>query len=497
MSTAIAPTAAAPAAPPGGRADRFPPQIKYIIGNEVCERFTYYGILSILELYLVGRMECSKPDATKTVHLFGAAVYFLPLLGGWLADRWWGRYWTILRLSLFYCLGSAVLAPFEGNRLALFIGLTLIALGAGGIKPCVSTFVGDQFEADQQHLLTKVYGLFYWAINLGAAAGPFVIPWVHTHKNYGWAFGVPGFAMALATLFFWLGTRHYVRHPPAGAGSRLPFLGVIGCALRSRFRGLGILAKERGQDARATERGPGLLPNEDGRDAQAGFLDAARARYSREDIEGTRAVLGILRIFVTVPMFWALFNQVNSTWVLQASRMAPFHALNAETMQGVGAVLVMVWVPLLTLWAYPLAERLGLRPTRLRRMSAGMVLGAAAFLLCGLLQAWLDHGHSLSILWQLAPYVVLEAGEVMLSATALEFAFTQAPPPCKSIIMSFWLMTIAAGHFLIFAFTDLNQRFVRAKGPSEFCFYAVLMLAVAALFMVLAARYRERPPQRQ
>jgi POT family proton-dependent oligopeptide transporter len=85
----------------------------------------------------------------------------------------------------------------------------------------------------------------------------------------------------------------------------------------------------------------------------------------------------------------------------------------------------------------------------------------------------------------------------MLSATALEFAFTQAPPPCKSIIMSFWLMTIAAGHFLIFAFTDLNQRFVRAKGPSEFCFYAVLMLAVAALFMVLAARYRERPPQRQ
>jgi POT family proton-dependent oligopeptide transporter len=95
-----------------GKSDRFPSQIKYIVGNEACERFSYYGMMSILELYLAKRMAMGSESATETLHLFGAAVYFLPLLGGWLADRWLGRYWTILSISLFYCLGHGTLALF-------------------------------------------------------------------------------------------------------------------------------------------------------------------------------------------------------------------------------------------------------------------------------------------------------------------------------------------------------------------------------------------------
>src|SRR5271168_1748443 len=120
----------------------YPSQIKYIIGNEVCERFSYYGMLGILELYLAKRMNMGGDDATTIQHLFGTAVYFLPLVGGWLADRWLGRYWTILTISLFYCLGHGTLATSEGSKAGLFVGLTLIAIGAGGIKPCVSAFVG-------------------------------------------------------------------------------------------------------------------------------------------------------------------------------------------------------------------------------------------------------------------------------------------------------------------------------------------------------------------
>lgn len=167
--------------------------------------------------------------------------------------------------------------------------------------------------------------------------------------------------------------------------------------------------------------------------------------------------------------------------------------LNGETMQGSGAVLVMIWVPILTLVVYPFLERRGWRPTALRRMSLGMLLGAASFVGCGLIQARMDRGATLNIAWQLLPYVVLEAGEVMLSATALEFAFEQAPKQLKSIIMSFWLMTIAGGHFLIAVFTNLNDRFVHARGASEFYFYAVLMFFVAGIFIFIATRYRERP----
>jgi POT family proton-dependent oligopeptide transporter len=459
------PAASAPPAPPGGEPDRYPPQIKYIIGNEACERFTYYGLMGILELYLVNRMTMGEAQATQTLHLFGTAVYFLPLLGGWLADRWFGRYWTILSISLVYCLGCGGLALFEGSPTALFLGLALIAVGAGGIKPCVSAFVGDQFGPEQQHLLPRVYGWFYWAINLGSAGGFFIIPWVHTRASYRWAFALPGAAMALATLFFWRGTKYYVRRPAAPPNERLHLVPVILYAL-----------------ARCLGRKPGEK-----------FLDPALRHFPPQDIEGARTVLGILGIFASIPMFWTLFNQVNSTWVLQGKNMAPFYWLNGETMQGAGALLVMIWVPILTLWIYPLAERLGLRPTPLRRMSAGMALGAAAFFISGLIQARMDRHAALSILWQLAPYTVLEAGEVMVSATALEFAFAQAPSQLKSVIMSFWLMTIAAGHFLIAVFTYLNQRFVNAKGASEFWFYATLMLAVAAIFIAVARRYRQKP----
>jgi POT family proton-dependent oligopeptide transporter len=353
---------------------------------------------------------------------------------------------------------------FEGSRAGLLAGLALLAIGAGGIKPCVSAFVGDQFGPQQDLALRKVYGWFYWAINLGAAAGFFIIPLVRDRAGYSCAFGVPGIFMGLATLIFWLGTKHYVRQPPQRA-----------------HEGAGLL--------RVTWY---VLTHHRERKAGQSLWDVALARFTPDEVRAARAVAGMVMVFATVPMFWALFNQVNSTWVLQGKKMAPFHLVDGETMQSAGAVLVMIWVPILTYGVYPLLERSGIQPTPLRRMSAGMVLGAVSFVICGFIQSRMDQGATLSVLWQLVPYIVLEAGEVMLSATALEFAFSQAPERMKSIIMSFWLMTIAGGHFLVAVFTNLNKNYVKAQGAAEFYFYAGLMLVVAAIFIFLATRYRER-----
>lgn len=463
--TTIQPKAASDA----GQSDRFPPQIKYIVGNEACERFSYYGMLGILQTYLATRMGMSAEHATIRLHLFGTAVYFLPLLGGWLADRWIGRYWTILSISLFYCLGHGTLALFEGNLTALYVGLALIAIGAGGIKPCVSAFVGDQFGPNQDRALTRVYAWFYWSINLGAAAAFLIIPWVHTSFGYSWAFGIPGIFMALATVVFWMGTKHYVRKPPAAKLEKRPgFFDVAFYACTHQ-----------------NERKPGQK-----------FLDVARARYSEAEVEGAKAVIGILGVFITVPVFWALFNQVDSTWVTQGNKMTPFYVfdykVDGERMQAAGSILVMIWVPILTYIVYPSLERLGILPTALRRMSAGMVLGAVSFVISGALQWYMDRGTTLNVAWQLVPYIVLEAGEVTLSATALEFAFSQAPPAMKSIITSFWLMTIAGGHFLVAVVTNLNENYVHARGAIEFWFYAALMFVVAAIFIVITMFYRDR-----
>ena len=432
---------------------RFPSQIKFIVGNEACERFSYYGMLSILTLYLKNVLAMGESGAKEAAHLFMTAVYFMPLLGGWLADRWLGRYRTILIISLFYCLGHGALALFEGNRTGIFIGLALIAIGAGGVKPCVSAFVGDQFGPNQSEALTRVYGLFYWSINIGAALGFALIPWVRDQAGYSWAFGVPGIFMGLATLVFWLGRKHYVRPPPNRSDS-----------------------------------GPGVF-----RIWWSLLQKRAAGRFTDEQIEGAKTVGRILIIFASVPMFWALFNQVFTTWVLQGEKMTPFFLLgykvDAERMQSAGAILVLIWVPILTLLVYPAAEKLGLRPTPLRRMAVGMLLGAASFVISGLIQAAIDRGQTLSVAWQVAPYIVLEAGEVMVSATALEFAFAQAPASIKSIIMSFWLMTMALGNFLVALVTNINRNFVKAQGAGEFYFYAVLMFVVSGIFIWCASRY--------
>lgn len=439
-----------------------PRGVPFIIGNEAAERFSYYGMLSILTIYLSRQLNLGDVEGKKVVHLFATAVYFLPLFGAWLADKWLGRYWTILSISLFYCAGHGALAVFEGNLHGVYFGLILLAIGAGGIKPCVSAFVGDQFPEGNEKGLTRVYGWFYWSINFGATFGFALIPMLRDQHGYSWAFGVPGIAMGVATFIFWLGRKKYVRQPPQRQSHQAGVMKVLLFALKHQAR-----------------RQPGQR-----------WLDVALAKFSAEEVNGVRAVRRILLVFLTVPVFFALYNQVNSTWVLQGEKMTPFGVfgfkVDGERMQAVGSILVMIWVPILTYLVYPLCEKLGLRPTTLRRMAVGMVLAGITYVISGWMQGRIDAGERLSLAWQLVPYVVLVAGEVLVSATGLEFAFAEAPKSMRSMMMSFWLLTIAGGHFLIAIFTDLNARFVKASGAKELYFYAALMFVVSVIFMGIA-----------
>ncbi len=439
-----------------------PQGVPFIIGNEAAERFSYYGMLSILTIYLSKGMNMGEVQGKEVVHLFATAVYFLPLFGAWLADKWLGRYWTILTISFFYCAGHGALAYFEGNLPGVYLGLILIAIGAGGIKPCVSAFVGDQFPAGNEKGLTRVYGWFYWAINFGATFGFALIPMLRDQHGYSWAFGVPGIAMAVATFIFWLGRKKYVRQPPQRHSQSSGILKVVLYAFQHQ-----------------NQRRPGQR-----------WLDVALARFSAEEVSAVRAVGKIVLVFLTVPVFFALYNQVNSTWVLQGEKMTPFAVfgfkVDGERMQAVGSILVMIWVPVLTYFIYPLCERLGLRPTALRRMGVGMVLASVTYIISGWLQGRIDAGEQLTLAWQLVPYIVLVAGEVLVSATGLEFAFQEAPRSMRSTMMSFWLLTIAGGHFLIAVFTDLNARFIKASGSRELYFYAGLMFVVSLMFMAIA-----------
>ncbi|HNY81061.1 MAG: MFS transporter [Verrucomicrobiota bacterium] len=476
-------------------ANRFPPPIKFIIGNEACERFSYYGIRSILALYISTVLFQHLPEgqardnAAGIIHLFIFANYFTPLLGGIISDKFWGRYNTILYVSLVYCLGNLTLALTAGSIWGLYVGLFLIALGSGGIKPCVSAFCGDQFKPDQAGLLQKAYGLFYWSINFGSFFSFLVIPWIKDsfEKNpdgsvpleaYRWAFGVPGILMLMATLIFWLGRKYYVRIPPSSETKSAGFFQVFWHALAS----LG--SRQAGQT----------------------FWDAARAKFSAREVDAAKSVGPILMVFAPVTIFWALFDQTTSTWVMQGDRMIPFPVLGsfqigAEQMQSMNPAFVMLLVPL-TLFLYPRIEKwFGIRVSPLRRMGMGMFLAGFSYLVVGFIQTQIDAGGRLSVLWQALPYLILTTAEVLISTTGLEFAFTQAAAEMKSTIMSFWLLTVAVGNLYVPLITKLRGAVIAgtaaagegaAVNAATFYLYAGLTLAVALLFVFIATRYKER-----
>lgn len=467
---------AAPAAAAASHPDRWPPQVRYILGNEAAERFSYYGMKGILALYITNVLLKTKDDATTIIHLFGFANYFMPLVGAWVSDRFWGRYHTILWISLSYCLGHGIMAlsdlmsTIDGRVGCLYLGLGLIAFGAGGIKPCVSAFMGDQFRPDQRHLLQKAYAAFYWSINLGSTASFLLIPWIRKEFGYGWAFGVPGLAMGLATFVFWLGTKHYVRVPPSSKTNTAGFLAVFFAALENRG-----------------QRKPGQ-----------GFWDGARAVYRDAEVDAARSVLPILGVFALIPVFWALFDQTFSTWVLQGEKMVPLmigsYSIGPEEMLSANPILVMIFLPIMTLWLYPALGRLA---TPLRRMSYGMFLSGLSFVIVAALQTRIDAGEKLSILWQVVPYVVLTIAEVFVSTTGLEFAFREAAPSMKSTIMGFWNLTVALGNLLVTFVTALAGRILgggheASISPKVFMFYAVLTFVVAAVFSVICAFYKYR-----
>ncbi len=531
----------------------WPKGIPYIIGNEGCERFSFYGMKAILFVYIsyllqqtgiVG--ELAEKQATGVVHTFVAGVYALPMIGALIADRLLGKYPTILVLSLVYCMGHACLAIFEGNVSGSMTGLVLIAVGSGGIKPCVSAHVGDQFGRGNWSKVERVYQAFYFIINFGSMFATLLVPWLMEHYGFGVAFGVPGVLMFLATVAFWMGRKVFVHVPPVPGGKlglidtasgillfltiALPMFGSgfsesyaelswftkIGMSVACLVAGLLVFAYRqslRPDDGflavliyalRARFTGHELAPLPGAAGDHVGAVGAdvagnlrshpfwgpAARRFGQEAAEGPPAVLSIITVFAMVSVFWALFDQHASSWVAQAQDMDR-HIFGIQIMpsqiSAANPAMVMVLVPLMGVLIYPSIEKfLGFKMTPLRRMSIGMFLASASFAVVAVAQQRIDAGESVHISWQLAAYLIITTAEVMVSVTGLEFAYTQAPRRMKSLLMGFWLLAVSFGNILV----ALLAGFENLPRAQFFWTFAGLMVIAAAVFAVRASFYQ-------
>lgn len=426
--------------------NKTPAGIPYILANEAAERFSFYGTRCILVFFMThlllnaeGQLAPMTDEQSKTwFHLFVSAVYFTPLLGALISDVWLGKYRTILYFSILYCFGFFALM-IDQTRLGLGAGLILIAVGSGVIKPCVSANVGDQFGKTNKHLMAKIYNWFYFSINLGAFVSNLLCPILLDKYGPRLAFGVPFIFMVLATFVFWVGRKKFVHIPRAGVGF-----------VRECFSG-----------------------------------------------EGIKAIGRLCIIYVFVAPFWAVFDQMDSAWVLQVEKMNRLwlgHEWLPSQVVALNPLFILILIPVFSYVVYPVINRI-FPLTALRKIGLGLFVAATPFTVSALIENKITAGGAPSIGWMVLGYILITSAEIMVSITCLEFSYTQAPKKMKSFIMAIFLLSISLGN----AFTAVVNVVIenedgtrKLAGSSYFWFFTIVMLVTAVIFIFIAARYKEK-----
>lgn len=426
--------------------EKTPAGIPYILTNEAAERFSFYGSRCILVFFMThllksasGQLDPMSAEQSKFwFHLFVSAVYFTPLIGALISDIWLAKYKTIILFSIVYCFGFFALTV-DHTRLGLGAGLLLIAIGSGVIKPCVSANVGDQFGKTNQHLMAKIYSWFYFAINLGAFISNALVPELLRWFGPTVAFGTPCGFMVLATVAFWAGRKKFVHIPRGGFGF-----------VKECFSG-----------------------------------------------EGLRALIKLSVIYVFVAPFWALFDQIDSAWMLQAEKMNRdllFFKLHPTQVVAANPLMIMLLIPVFSYVIYPAINKV-FPLTALRKIGIGLFVAALSFVVPALIETRITAGATPSIVWLILAYLILTSAEVMVSITCLEFSYTQAPKKMKSFIMAVFFLSITLGNI----FTAAVNKFIQNEdgtsklpGASYFWFFVGVMLVTAVVFIPVASRYKVR-----
>ncbi|CAK9798135.1 Peptide transporter family 1 [Anthophora quadrimaculata] len=358
---------------------KYPKSIFFIISNEFCERFSFYGMRTVLTLYLQNQLMYTEQMTIVIYHVFTAFVYFFPVFGAMLADSLLGKFRTIFYLSIVYAIGQFLLSLSAAPPLGIpakefsLLGLLLIAVGTGGIKPCVAAFGGDQFVLPQQErYLSTFFSLFYFSINSGSLISTFLTPILRSDVScfgnntcFSLSFFVPAVLMTVSIVIFVCGKPLYRIKNPTG-NVLVNVSKCVSYAISKKFK------------SKSEKR--------------EHWLDHADDKYDKVLIKDIKAALQVMKLFIPIPIFWTLFDQQGSQWTLQANRMngkIGNFTLQPDQMQIFNPLLVLVFIPLFETCLYPLLAKIGLR-TPLKKLTIGGLLAALSFVVSALVEIQIE-----------------------------------------------------------------------------------------------------------
>ncbi|XP_047312966.1 protein NRT1/ PTR FAMILY 8.2-like [Impatiens glandulifera] len=466
----------------------------YILGTECSETLAYYGMSSNLVLYFKHQLNQTSAAAAKNQSNWSGTCYITPLLGAFLADAYFGRYWTIAIFCIIYLLGMTLLtlsAVVPGLKptcygkdncrrsAACFVALYMIALGTGGIKPCVSSYGADQFddadEGEKKHK-SSFFNWFYFSINVGGLIATSVLVYVQENVGWGWGFGIPAVFMAVAVITFFSGTRLYRNQKPGGSPLTRICQVLVACLRKYRVQ----IPQDKSllyetTDAESVIKGSRKLDHT----SDFRFLDKAAVEIpsdSKQDpwrictvtqVEELKAIVRLLPVWASVIIFALVYNQMSNFFVLQGELMdtrlgnTNFH-IPAASLTIFDTISVIIWVPIYDRMIVPLTRRFtghnsGL--TQLQRMGVGLFISIFSMVCSAILELvrlnmvrrhnyYTSDEIPLTIFWQVPQYFLIGCAEVFTFIGQLEFFYQQAPDAMRSLCSALSLTTIALGSYL-------------------------------------------------
>jgi POT family proton-dependent oligopeptide transporter len=425
-----------------------PAGMPYIIGNEFAEEFSMGGMSCILIVYMTqylfndqGGHQFTGPQAMVWYHNFLAGATFFAIIGAIISDVFLGKYRTIITFSIIYCFGHLILSIFN-TKFGLACGLGLIAIGYGGIAPCVSSNLGDQFNRKNYHLADKAYSWFYFAINIGAFIAMILVPYLLELYGAHIAFAAPAALMFVATIIFYQGKKALIMIPPIGLN-----------------------------------------------------------RYIKElkDPDNLKAIGNLAIVFVFISFFHALYDQLGSSWVIQAGKMNRDinlgfikFTLDQSQIRAVNPIFILIFLPFFYYIIYPFFEKFT-KVTYLKKIATGFFVTAISFAIIAHIQTLLEHGQVVGIIWQILAYALITAAEILVMVTSLSMSYMYSPKSMKSLSLAIYILSMSLGNKMTANITsylqDTNGDLIIPLSD-YFWYFTYSIILIGILFVVYMPYYK-------
>jgi proton-dependent oligopeptide transporter, POT family len=422
--------------------------------TEMWERFTYYGMRTVLVLFLVsaassGGFGIDDKTATAIYGLYTAGAYLAALPGGWIADRLIGARRAVLVGGLAIALGNTLLAVSAAPR-GFYLGLVVIVIGVGLLKPNVSAMVAELYPEGGARL-DAGFSVFYMGINLGATLGPFVTAEAMQRIGARAGFAAAALFMALGVAQYYF-TQHHLGE--AGRSAAAPAAGARGKPWLQLWVGLALA----GLTLAASSFG-WVAINPVGLAQASTVLIAATALLffgylffaAGLDREERRRAVVIVVLFLGSALFWSGYEQAGSSLNLFAERytdrtLSALHwVIPAGFFQSLNPTFVIVFAPVFG-WLWIALARRNLNPSAPAKFAIGVVLMGSGFLVMAAAAQIVSHGSKVLPYWLILTYLLHTFGELCLSPVGLSYMTKLSPKRFAGQLMGMWFLSLSLGN---------------------------------------------------